>query len=415
MMRKAEHGRHGRPIAAERRVLRAALVLGAAVVLGAGATPMAHGASAAETVSTVSPLATVSDPDAERAAVELLKATYFNDVDTKNWLALRQLFAPDAVVDTTGSLGPYFPNRDSFLAFTSLTLSSINTRHQGYDPQIGLTSDTTASAVWTMQDRLSLAGLVTIHGYGHYTDNYEEVDGQWRITYSKLTRTGFALEFPAFQNFATGLTNAYQSGGPVAALLYVGPAIANIPVSAVTQLVGAIASNFGGPPAKAQQITVPPGSTGVTTEPPGVTTVPSTASAATSSTKTFTLRTSVATTTSSGSSTTPFAADAVGSTAKPPKSIGPDATESAGTGKPRMSTVGAPATSPKTHDDSGQDAASSATKTTADKAAGNASRAATTVAGHDDSTVSSSTSHGAGHNGADDAEAGSSSSGGSQH
>jgi len=103
-----------------------------------------------------------------------------------------------------------------------------------------------------MQDRLSLAGLVTIHGYGHYTDNYEEVNGQWRIIYSKLTRTGFALEFPAFQNFATGLANAYKSGGPVAALLYVGPGIVNIPVSAVKQLVGAIASNFGGPPAKAQ-------------------------------------------------------------------------------------------------------------------------------------------------------------------
>jgi hypothetical protein len=164
---------------------------------------MAHAAPAA---------ATVAGPDAETATVELLKATYFNDVDTKNWLALRQLFAPDAVVDTTGSFGPYFPNRDSFIAFTSLTLSAINTRHQGYDPQIDLTSDTTASAVWTMQDRLSLAGLVTIHGYGHYTDNYEEVNGQWRITYSKLTRTGFALEFPAFQNFATGLANAYKPG-----------------------------------------------------------------------------------------------------------------------------------------------------------------------------------------------------------
>jgi hypothetical protein len=412
MMRKAEHSKRGRTITAEQRVLRATLVLGAAAVLGAGATPMAHAASAAATVSTVAPLATVSDPDAETAAVELLKATYFNDVDTKNWFALRQLFTPDAVVDTTGSLGPYFPNRDSFIAFTSLTLSAINTRHQGYDAQIDLTSDTTASAVWTMQDRLSLAGLVTIHGYGHYTDNYEEVDGQWRITYSKLTRTGFALEFPAFQNFATGLANAYQSGGPIAALLYVGLAIVDIPVSAVNQLVGAITSNLGGPPAKAQPITVPPGSTSVTTEPPGVTTVPS---AASSSTKTLTLRTSVAATTSSDSSTTPFAADTAGSTSKPPTSIEPGPTQNAGSGKPQMSTVGAPAPSPKTHDDSVQDSASSATKARADTAAGKASHhTATTAAGHGDSTVSSSTSHGAGHKDADNAEAGSASSGGSQ-
>ncbi|WP_160112666.1 nuclear transport factor 2 family protein [Mycobacterium sp. 3519A] len=237
---------------------RAAVVLGTAVLLAAGTTPVANAA----------------EPP-EAAAVELLKATYFNDVDTKNWLALRQLFAPDAVVDTTGSFGPYFPNRDSFIAFTSLTLSAINTRHQGYDPQIEVTSDTTASAVWTMQDRLSVAGLVTIHGYGHYTDRYEEVDGQWRITYSKLTRTGFAVEFPAFQKFLTGLNDAFRAGGPVAAVAYVGPAVVDIPVSAAKQLVGAIASNFGGPPAKAEPITVPRGSTGVTTEPPGVTTVPS--------------------------------------------------------------------------------------------------------------------------------------------
>jgi hypothetical protein len=407
MMRKTEHGRHGRTISGERRVLRATLVLGAAAVLGAGAAPIAHAAPAPATASTVSRLATVTDPDAETAAIELLKATYFNDVDTKNWIALRQLFTPDAVVDTTGSFGPYFPNRDSFIAFTSLTLSAINTRHQGYDPQIDLTSDTTASAVWTMQDRLSLAGLVTIHGYGHYTDNYEEVDGQWRITYSKLTRTGFALEFPAFQNFATGLANAYKSGGPVAALLYVGPGIVNIPVSAVKQLVGAIASNFGGPPSKAQQITVPPGSTGVTTEPPGVTAVPSDASAATSSAKTFTLHTSVATTKSSGSSTTPFATDTASSTAKPAQSTEPGATQGAGKGKPHMSTVGATATSPKTHDDNVADAASPPAETTAGTA--------TAAASQNDSAASSSTSRdGAGHKGADNAKAGPGSSGRAQ-
>ena len=285
MMRKAEQDGHGRTTSTsrERRVLRATLALGTAAMLGAVAVPAAHAAPA------------ITDPVAQTTAVELLKATYFNDVDTKNWLALRQLFTPDAVVDTTGSFGPYFPNRDLFIAFTALTLSAINTRHQGYDPQIDLTSDTTATAVWTMQDRLSLAGLVTIHGYGHYTDTYEQVDGQWRVTSSKLTRTGFALEFPALETFVNGLADAYESGGPVAALLYVGPGLANIPISAVRELVGAIASNFGGPPAKAPPITVPPGSTGVTTEPPGVTTVPSTV---TSSAKSFTLRTSAPTATS---------------------------------------------------------------------------------------------------------------------
>lgn len=272
-MPTAPRGHSDRTVPPRGRIVRAAVAMSAAVVVGVGAAPLAHAATSAPSVdvSTVTTPADITDPDAETAALELLKATYFDDVDTKNWAALRQLFAPGAVVDTTGSFGPLFPNRDSFMAFTALTLSAINTRHQGYDPQIDLTSDTTASAVWTMQDRLSLAGLVTIHGFGHYTDQYEQVDGQWRVTYSKLTRTGFTVEFPALQAFATGLSNAYRSGGPVAALLYIVPGIIDIPVSAVKALAGAIASNFGGPPAKAEPITVPPGSTGVTTEPPGVT------------------------------------------------------------------------------------------------------------------------------------------------
>src|SRR5687768_7328656 len=103
MMHRAEHGRAERP--GQRRVLCAAIALGAVTTLGVGAVPIAHAAPAAATLSAASPLAAVADADADRAAVQLLKATYFNNVDSKNWLALRQLFAPDAVVDTTGSLG----------------------------------------------------------------------------------------------------------------------------------------------------------------------------------------------------------------------------------------------------------------------------------------------------------------------
>ncbi|BBX84505.1 nuclear transport factor 2 family protein [Mycolicibacterium aubagnense] len=326
------------------RVLQAVLALGAAAALSAG-TASAHATSmvqAAEAVSTMSTVASITDPDAETAAVELLKATYFNDVDTKNWQALSQLFTPDAVVDTTGSFGPYFPNRDSFIAFTSLTLSAINTRHQGYDPQVNLTSDTTASVVWTMQDRLSLAGLVTIHGYGNYTDNYAQVNGQWLITYSKLTRTGFTLEFPAFQDFATGLANAYNTGGVVGALRYVVPAVVNIPINAVKALVGAIGSNFGGPAAKAEPITVPPGSTGVTTEPPGITSTAATPAAQTRAVAT------AAATSKSGSSAKSLATDAAGTSAKPTQPTNPGPTQHAVADKLQAATGGASTQSPKT-------------------------------------------------------------------
>ncbi|MGX9673724.1 nuclear transport factor 2 family protein [Mycobacterium sp. HM-7] len=337
MTRDAPHNRHRLTATAERRVLHAAIALGAVAAISVGTAPITRAATI-QTASAVSAAsANVTDPAGETAAVEMLKATYFNDVDTKNWQALRQLFAPGAQVDTTGSFGPYFPNRDSFIAFTALTLSAINTRHQGYDPQIDLTSDTTASAVWTMQDRLSVAGLITIHGYGHYTDNYEQVNGQWLVTYSKLTRTGFTVEFPAFQSFANGLADAYNAGGPVAALLYVVPGILAIPVSAVKALVGAIASNFGGPPAKADPITVPPGSTGVTTEPPGITSTAATAAAAA---KVLALSASTTTSKSPSSSAKLTAAEASGYRTQPAQSAEPTAAQHAVADKPEATTEG---------------------------------------------------------------------------
>lgn len=403
-MRKEVHGRCRGATSGERRMLRAAVVFGAVAAIGAGngIVPVTHSSVVVPrrvAAPAVSLMASVADADAETAAIELLKATYFNDVDTKNWAALRRLFSPDAVVDTTGSSGPYFPSRDPFIVFTALTLSAINTRHQGYDPDIELTSDTTASAVWTMQDRLSLAGLVTIHGSGHYTDRYEKVNGEWVVTYSKLTRTGYALEFTAFDKFVAGIKKAYNEGGPVAALLQVVPGLVEIPVSVARNLVGALASNFGGPAAKADAITVPEGSTGVTTEPPGGTARTSSAvadSTSASSGKTVTLKTTARTAGASGAKATSSAAEATEGTTKPIEAS--EATE--GTTKSQAPTA-KPAKEPR-----------SAIKTT-DDTSGAGSSTTTESTGQNHSSGSSSTSpDGAGHKSADGAESKSSESSG---
>jgi hypothetical protein len=242
--------------------------------LGVGVTPIANAATLA-TAPSAAVSTIVADPDAEIAALKELKATYFRDVDSKQWLALRDLYIPGAVVDTTSSFGPYFVGRDPFVAFTALTLSLINSRHQGYDPQITLDSDSTAEAVWTMQDRLSLAGLVTIHGYGHYTDHYVKVDGKWLVADSTLSRAGFELEFPAVQKFVTEFTEVWNSQGPVAALLYTVTAAVTIPVNAVGALVGAALSNFGGPATKAEPIQVPPGAQDPTNPEPAISAIAS--------------------------------------------------------------------------------------------------------------------------------------------
>ena len=35
---------------------------------------------------------------------------------------------------------------------------------------------------------MRLHPALTLHGYGHYYENYAKIDGHWRITSSKLTR-----------------------------------------------------------------------------------------------------------------------------------------------------------------------------------------------------------------------------------
>jgi hypothetical protein len=137
-----------------------------------------------------------SDSGPDVAAIEHLKTGYFANIDAKNWGGLRELLAPDLVADTTCSGGPIFFGRDPFIAFLQLTLGSAVTHHHGYDPKIQLTSPTTATGLWTMDDMLVFGGTLGVHGYGHYNDRYVKLDGQWVLDYSKLTRTRFDLIDP---------------------------------------------------------------------------------------------------------------------------------------------------------------------------------------------------------------------------
>jgi hypothetical protein len=206
----------------ERRILRAVAALGTATVMlgGVGVSTANAAPSTVPASSVVSPPETGATADAEIEAIKQLKASYFANVDAKNWSALRELLAPNVVVDTTGSFGPIFFNRDTFIAFTALTLAPLTTHHEGYDPQITLTSPTTAEVVWTMQDRLVFANIIGIHGYGHYTDTYEKVGDTWVVEHSKLTRTALTLMFPGLDRFNAAFAATVKSEGPVVALVH---------------------------------------------------------------------------------------------------------------------------------------------------------------------------------------------------
>jgi uncharacterized protein (TIGR02246 family) len=122
------------------------------------------------------------------AAIKPLKARYFRTMDTNDWAGMREVFADDVVVDTTDSGGGVITGADEFMAFLRETLADVVTVHHGHTPEIELTSPTTATGIWAMQDVLRWPNGGRLHGYGHYHETYELVDGAWRIRTSKLTR-----------------------------------------------------------------------------------------------------------------------------------------------------------------------------------------------------------------------------------
>lgn len=124
----------------------------------------------------------------EIEAIKQLKARYCRYLDTKEWDAWRGLFSDDFLSDTSSAGGKVIRGADEFVAYTRKGLRSQATVHQVHAPEIELTSATTASGVWALEDVVRFGPGVNLRGYGHYTETYQKVDGRWLITSSTLTR-----------------------------------------------------------------------------------------------------------------------------------------------------------------------------------------------------------------------------------
>lgn len=123
-------------------------------------------------------------------AIKQLKARYCRHLDAKDWTAWRGIFADDFVSDTSKSGGTVITGADEFIAFLRKQLGkpSQPTVHQVHAPEIELTSETSATGIWALQDVVRLAPGLNLLGYGHYHETYEKIDGHWYIKTSTLTR-----------------------------------------------------------------------------------------------------------------------------------------------------------------------------------------------------------------------------------
>lgn len=138
-------------------------------------------------------------------AIKQLKARYCRHLDAKDWAAWRTIFTDDFVSDTAGAGGKVILGADDFVAFLRRTLGrpAQVTAHQVHAPEIELTSATTARGVWALQDVVRLGPGVTLVGYGHYHETYENVAGRWLIKSSKLTRLREDITTPVFSVYVS--------------------------------------------------------------------------------------------------------------------------------------------------------------------------------------------------------------------
>lgn len=134
----------------------------------------------------------------ELEQIRLLKARYCRFLDTRDIEAWRQLFAPDVVVlldlaVSTGGADPQtMPPLEGLDAFEPVVLGGIAgaaTVHHCHTPEIELTSPTTATGIWAMEDLLVFPDGSELHGAGHYHETYQKRDNRWQITRLHLTRT----------------------------------------------------------------------------------------------------------------------------------------------------------------------------------------------------------------------------------
>ncbi|OBI47208.1 DUF4440 domain-containing protein [Mycobacterium kyorinense] len=134
----------------------------------------------------------------ELEAIRQLKARYCRFLDTKDLDSWRTVFTSDVVVTldmavSTGGADPMtappIEGVDNFAPTVMAGLQGVATMHHCHTPEITLTSATTATGIWAMEDLLIFGDGRELHGAGHYHETYEKNDGAWQIKSLHLTRT----------------------------------------------------------------------------------------------------------------------------------------------------------------------------------------------------------------------------------
>jgi hypothetical protein len=134
--------------------------------------------------------------------IKQARARYFRLMDQKQWEAWATLFTEDvtAVYHNAPLARPQeglptleCTGRAHVGETVRHALSQGISLHQGYMPEIHLTSPTTAHGIWAMCDSLRVPTDI-FKGYGHYKETYVKKVSAWKIKRIVLTRLYCDLE-----------------------------------------------------------------------------------------------------------------------------------------------------------------------------------------------------------------------------
>jgi len=140
--------------------------------------------------------------------IKQIRPRYFRACDEKLFDEFDDMFTEDAVFDSREAVTdpvkgiyPGFPESPVSVGKKAIIEGliaglpeSLQSCHMGHVGEFEITSDTTAKGIVPLSDRLVIPGVLATAGYGYYYDEYEKVDGKWKIKSSVLKRKRVIFE-----------------------------------------------------------------------------------------------------------------------------------------------------------------------------------------------------------------------------
>jgi bile-acid 7alpha-dehydratase len=122
-------------------------------------------------------------------SIKQLKGKYLRLLDSKLWDEMGDCFTDDSTTSFSG--GKFtFKGKPAIIKFFRENMpATMVSMHHGHIPEIQITSDTTATGIWGLEDYLIITNINRgLRGAAFYNDEYVKVNGEWKIKHTGYAR-----------------------------------------------------------------------------------------------------------------------------------------------------------------------------------------------------------------------------------